>query len=109
MLFRHLEIFVVFLFSCAMRCLCAATPGAALVAEGWKHRVYLVYPPEEVKSDEGLGDTRGTDAVRLSAAEGEVEPFLSLLRPEIPIRGVEARLSALSGPEGAVIPSPALC
>lgn len=79
---------------------------ASVIAEGWKHRVYLIYPPEKVKSDEVPGEAPKVDAVRLSAAKGEIEPFLLLLRPEIPMRGVEARLSALTGPDGAVIPAP---
>ena len=43
----------------------------------------------------------------MSAARGEVEPFLLLRRPEVPLRGVEARLSALVGPGGTVISAPA--
>jgi hypothetical protein len=83
-----------------------APPVAALVAEGWKHRVWLSYPPEKFKADE-IPQTEGkADLVRLSAARGEVEPFLLLLRPEVPLRAVEARLSQLTGPGGCVIPAP---
>lgn len=80
--------------------------GVGLLSEGWKHRVYVLYPPEKVKSDEVLRDVPRVDAVRLSAAQGEVEPFLLLVRPEIPLRGVQAQLSALRGPAGALIPAP---
>ena len=79
-------------------------PAAELVSEGWKHKVWLSYPPEKFKADE-LPRTQGTaGVVRLSAARGEVEPFLLVVRPEVPLRGVEARLSELVGPGGAVIP-----
>jgi hypothetical protein len=82
------------------------TPAVALVAEGWKHRVWLSYPPEKFRADE-IPQTGGkADAVRLSAARGEVEPFLLLLRSEVPLRAVEARLSQLTGRGGCVIPAP---
>jgi hypothetical protein len=83
-------------------------PAAELVSEGWKHKVWLSYPPEKFRAGE-LPRTEGkVGVVRLSAARGEVEPFLLLLRPEVPLRGVEARLSQLVGPGGAVIPAPAV-
>jgi len=67
-------------------------PGAELVSEGWKHKVWLSYPPEKFRAGE-LPRTEGkAGVVRLSAARGEVEPCLLLLRPEVPLRGVEARL-----------------
>ncbi len=80
---------------------------AVLVSEGWKHRVWLSYPPEKFKADELLDGGGKTGLVSLSAARGEVEPFLLLLRAEVPLRAVEARLSELTGPGGSVIPAPA--
>jgi hypothetical protein len=82
-------------------------PAAALVSEGWKHRVWLSYPPEKFRAEETPKTEGRAEVVRLSAARGEVEPFLLLLRPEVPLRAVEARLSPFNGPEGAVIPTPA--
>jgi len=99
-------------FVLLLPCLTLAGPpssgasSAALIAEGWKHRVYLLYPPEKVKSDEALGEVERLEVVRVSAAKGEVEPFLLVVRPDVPLRGVEARLSAFTGPGGAVIPAP---
>ncbi len=86
----------------------AAPVPASLLAEGWKHRIWLVYPPEKIKSDETFSEGPRVEAVKLSAAKGEVEPFLVVLRPEVPMRDVEVRLSALTGPEGSVIPAPKL-
>jgi hypothetical protein len=81
-------------------------PVAELVSEGWKHRVWLSYPPEKFRAGEVPRTQGKVGLVRLSAARGEVEPFLLLLRPEVPLRGVEARLSRMVGPGGAVIPAP---
>jgi hypothetical protein len=81
------------------------TPAAELVSEGWKHKVWLSYPPEKFRAGD-IPRTEGkAEVVRLSAARGEVEPFLLVLRPEVPLRGVEAKLSQLVGPGGAVIPA----
>jgi hypothetical protein len=80
--------------------------GAELVSEGWKHKVWLSYPPEKFRAGEVPRTEGKAGAVLLSAARGEVEPFLLVLRPEVPLRGVEARLSELVGPGGAVIPAP---
>ena len=85
----------------------AEKPAAALVSEGWKHRVWLSYPPEKFKADELPEGSDKAEEVRLSAARGEGEPFLLLLRSEVPLRAVEAKLSQLTGPGGAVILAPA--
>jgi hypothetical protein len=101
--------FVCIFFAAGM-CLSAKAqeevPPAELVAEGWRQRVWLSYPPEKFKADQVPATEAGTGLVRVSAARGEVEPFLLVLRSEVPLRGVEARLSELKGPEGAVIPAP---
>jgi hypothetical protein len=81
------------------------TPVAELVSEGWKHKVWLSYPPEKFRAGDVPRTEGKAEAVRLSAARGEVEPFLLVLRPEVPLRGVEAKLSELVGPGGAVIPA----
>ena len=59
-----------------------------LVVEGWHHRVWSVYPIEKIKADEDVPVTPKSDAVTISAARDEHEPFLLLLRPErSPARG----------------------
>src|SRR4051812_42659710 len=65
-----------------------AAETASLVTEGWQHRVWSIYPIEKVKADEELPPTPKAEAVELSAARGEREPFLLLLRPNIPLRDV---------------------
>lgn len=95
---------------CGGAAFCADAASEALsppvLAQGWKHRVWLLYPPEKIKADEMLPDAARVDAVRVSAARGEAEPFLLVLRAEVPLRGVEVRLSELKGPGGTVISAP---
>jgi len=81
------------------------TPAAELVSEGWKHKVWLSYPPEKFRAGDVPRTEGKAELVRLSAARGEVEPFLLVLRPEVPLRGVEAKLSQLVGTGGAAIPA----
>lgn len=100
-------LFLIFWFG-AMVPLTAAPVSANLISEGWKHRIYLVYPPEKLKADEQPAEGPRVKSVQLSAAQGETEPFLLVLRPEVPLRDVDVRLSAFTGPDGAVIPAPKL-
>lgn len=76
---------------------------AAVVAEGWRHCVWSVYPVEKVKADDALPTTRKAEGVELRVAGGEYEPFLLVLRPEVPLREVRVECSALAGPDGATI------
>ena len=62
--------------------------AADLVTEGWHHRVWAVYPLEKVKADEELPVTPIAAGVTMSAARGEREPFVAVLRPQVPLREV---------------------
>ena len=97
-------LFLLFWFGALLQ-LTAANVSANLISEGWKHRIYLVYPPEKLKADEQPTEGPRATKVELSAAQGETEPFLLVLRPEVPLREVEVRLSAFTGPDGTVIPA----
>ena len=97
-------LYLLFWFGALLQ-LTAATVSANLISEGWKHRIYLVYPPEKLKANEQPSEGTRATKVELSAAQGETEPFLLVLRPEVPLREVEVRLSALTGPNGTVIPA----
>lgn len=78
-----------------------AAQTAAVVAAGWRHRVWALYPVEKVLANEALPVTNKTDAVRISAAQGEYEPFLVVLRAEVPLRDVQVAFTNLAGPAGA--------
>jgi hypothetical protein len=80
-----------------------AVDSANLVTEGWQHRVWSIYPIEKVKADEELPPTPKVDTVELSAARGEREPFILLLRPNIPLRDVTVLTSDLRHADGSII------
>ena len=75
-----------------------AAKMAAVIHEGWHHRVWLLYPLEKVKADDELPADRKTDTVRLSLAQGEYEPFILLLRGNVPLREVKVEFADLKGP-----------
>ncbi|MEI2677172.1 MAG: hypothetical protein V9G29_04530 [Burkholderiaceae bacterium] len=79
--------------------------AADLVTEGWHHRVWAVYPVEKVKADEELPDTPIAPAVTMSAARGEREPFVAVLRPQVPLREVSVVTGVLQHANGGVIPA----
>lgn len=74
-----------------------------LLVEGWRHRVWLVYPPEKIKADQDLPLEPRGQAIVLSSARNEPEPFVLALRTEMPLREVSVRAGALHGPQGAVL------
>ncbi len=79
--------------------------AADLVTEGWHHRVWAVYPVEKVKADEELPLTPIAPAVMMSAARGEREPFVAVLRPMVPLREVSVVVGVLKHANGSVIPA----
>lgn len=79
--------------------------AADLVTEGWHHRVWAVYPVEKVKADEELPVTPIAPAVTMSAAQGEREPFVAVLRPQVPLREVSVVAGVLKHADGSVIPA----
>ena len=79
--------------------------AADLAVEGWHHRVWTVYPVEKIKADEEPPLTSKAATLELSAARGGHEPFVLLLRPEVPLREVSAVMEDLKSAGGAVIPA----
>lgn len=79
--------------------------AADLVTEGWHHRVWAVYPVEKVKAAEELPVTPIAAAVTMSAARGEREPFVAVLRPLVPLREVSVVAGDLKHADGSVIPA----
>ena len=76
---------------------------ARLIREGWRHRVWLVYPPEKIKADQELPREPRIESIQISAALNEFEPFVLVLRTELPLRNVELAISDLRGPQGAIL------
>ena len=90
-------------------CLVAASPLAAvdtplwMAVEGWQHRVWTLYPVEKIKADDELPPNPHSNLVDMTAARGEREAFLVLLRPEVPLREVAIVADDLKTEDGAVI------
>lgn len=80
-----------------------AASAATLVAEGWKHRVWSLYPVEKLQADEVLPATNRAARVALAVARGEYEPFVLAVCSEVPLRGVAVEAGALRGPGGAAL------
>ncbi len=74
---------------------------ATVVAEGWHHRVWALYPVEKVKADEVLPAQNSGAGVTLTAARGEFEPFVLVLRSEVPLRKVTVVAGDLRTADGA--------
>lgn len=95
-------------WGCALAFLLATAPAedaAGVVTEGWRHRVWAVYPPEKYKAQEALPTSRKLAVIEVDAARGEYEPFVIVLRPEVPMRDVKVEVSDLRAADGAVIPA----
>lgn len=77
--------------------------AADLVVEGWHHRVWALYPVEKIKADEELPPKPKAEKLELSAARGGHEPFVLLLRPEVPLREVSVVAEDLKAGDGALV------
>ena len=97
------------LFLCAFLCcpvLFAGIPAAetsALVVEGWRRRVWSIYPVEKLKADDVLPAEPKAGGVALTAARGEAEPFVLALRSDVPLRQVEVVCGELRTAGGATL------
>ena len=101
---------IVLALLCGPACLADtyAATSAALVAEGWHHRVWSLYPVEKLKADEALPAQIKSDRVTLTAARGEYEPFVLVLRSEVPLRQVKVSCGDLRGADGAALSAAAI-
>lgn len=94
---------------CAFLCcpgLFAGIPAAetsALVVEGWRRRVWSIYPVEKLKADDVLPAGPKAGGVALTAARGEAEPFVLALRSDVPLRQVEVVCGELRAAGGATL------
>ena len=75
----------------------------SLLVKGWHHRVWTLYPVEKVGALEQLPVKPEGGLVELSAALDEREPFIILLRPEVPLREVTVVMEDLQTIDGSVI------
>ncbi len=66
-----------------------ANESARLVADGWRHRVWSLYPVEKVRASDKLPVQEKGEGVSIQAARGEAEPFVLVLNSEVPLRNVK--------------------
>jgi hypothetical protein len=66
---------------------------ATLLSDGWKHRVYGIYPVEKLKGGELPEIESGPATIAIEAARGEYESFLIVVRGDVPLREVEVSLT----------------
>lgn len=71
--------------------------------EGWRRRVWSIYPVEKLKANDVLPDAPKAGGVTLVAARGESEPFVLALRSDVPLRQVEAVCGELRAAGGATL------
>lgn len=85
-----------------------AATSATVIVEGWKHHVWALYPVEKLKADEPLPTQNTCDRVTLTAARGESEPFVLVLRSDVPLRSVRVTCGDLHGTSGATLAAAAI-
>lgn len=107
LIMRRSSLFVFWLIVAHVASSLFAGEGMLLV-EAWQHRMFGVYPVEKIRADDEVAVTPLVEAVRLSAARGESESFILLLRSQVPLRDVEVKAGELKGAGGSVIPASAL-
>ncbi len=76
---------------------------AALTVKGWHHRVWTIYPVEKVTAQTELPNVPELRVVVLSAAKDEHEPFVVLLRSDVPLREVTLVAEDLRTQDGDII------
>jgi len=99
-----------FVLLCSQACLAdtRAAEGATLIVQGWKHRVWSLYPVEKLKAEDALPALNKGDRVTLTSARGEAEPFVLVLRSEIPLRQVRVQGSDLHAADGSALSATAI-
>ena len=85
-----------------------AAATSAVIVEGWKHRVWALYPVEKLKADEALPPAPKAERVTLTAARGEYEPFVLVLRSDVPLRKVSVTGGDLREPGGTTLGASAI-
>ena len=66
----------------------AANESACMLIDGWRHRVWSLYPVEKVRASDKLPVQQRAGGVSIQAARGEAEPFVIVLNSEVPLRNV---------------------
>lgn len=65
-----------------------ASDCATVVASGWKHRVWSIYPIEKLKANETLALAPCAERLELTVAQNERESFVLALRSDVPLRDI---------------------
>ena len=94
---------VIFLVLLVAGSLPAIDTAPARAVRGWHHRVWTIYPVEKVSAVAELPDKPELPMLELSAAKDEREPFVVLLRSQVPLREVTVVAEDLHAPDGGVI------
>ncbi len=76
---------------------------AALLVEGWKHRVWSLYPMEKLKADAPLASRVMAQSVGMKIARGGSDLCGIVLRSEVPLRKVRVVSAELRSSSGAVL------
>lgn len=76
-----------------------ANESARLVSDGWRHRVWSLYPVEKVRAADKLSVNEKSEGVSIEAARGEGEPFILVLSSEVPLRNVTVSCTDLIAEE----------
>ncbi len=107
---KRLQSLTLLVLLCSQTCLAdtRAAESATLIVEGWKHRVWALYPVEKLKADEALPTLNKGDRVALTAARGEAEPFVLVLRSDVPLRQVTVSGTDLRAADGTTLSAAAL-
>ncbi|MEW6356855.1 MAG: glycoside hydrolase domain-containing protein [Planctomycetota bacterium] len=78
----------------------ALSHGEELLIDRQEFQAWLLYPAEKVLKDDPLAANHRTDRIALSAAKGEFEPFLLVLRPKArqSLLDIRFEYGAIKGP-----------
>jgi hypothetical protein len=85
-----------------------ANAAASLMVEGWRRRLWVLYPVEKLRAADQLNTEKRSESVSIQAARGEVEPFVIVVRSEVPLRNVSVSCADLTSEEGVVLSSAAV-
>ncbi len=85
-----------------------ANAAASLMVEGWRRRLWVLYPVEKLRAADQLNTEKRSESVSIQAARGEAEPFVIVVRSEVPLRNVSVSCADLTSGDGAVLSSAAV-
>lgn len=85
-----------------------ANAVARLMVEGWRRRLWVLYPVEKLRAADELSTEKRCESVNIQAARGEAEPLVIVVRSEVPLRNVSVSCADLISEDGTVLSSAAV-